>query len=313
MLVYCPYCVIAQEKNDKSHFDLGKVCKTLEQLKNEYWKGLDIELTFQINDSLPGKKRICINKLYELNYSIIKNDEEYVDVINPDYAFSLKRKNAQSKWELKNMNDAPKEAREHQQFTHGLLPTSELAFGGLFLDSGWIDKLLLSDSFEVLSIQPKQSENIEIKFRSQHNMDKDNKIIGGSLVFNPKNCWLVDECDVNVEFLLISPKNPEKKIFNKYSIRTHFEYNNIDGYPFPKKITTIYNSSTRPPIKQIVEYTSIKRSMPSKDIFYMSHYGFPEPSHPMRRGDVIRIILITVGTIMILVSLFMRFLAKRMK
>ncbi|MDR1492489.1 MAG: hypothetical protein LBT05_07195 [Planctomycetaceae bacterium] len=211
------------------------------------------------------------------------------------------------------MNDDLKEAREHHQFTHGLLPSSELAFGGLFLDSGWIDSLLLSNSFEVLSIQPKQNENIEIKFRCQHNIDKDNKITGGSLVFNPKNFWLVNECDVNVEFLLISLKNPGKKIFNKYSIHTYFEYNDIDGYPFPRKSITIYNSSTRPPVKQIVEYTSIKRSMPSKEIFYMSHYGFPEPSNPMQRGDVIRIILMVAGLIMILIGLYMKFLAKRIK
>jgi hypothetical protein len=96
-LVCCPYCIIAQEENNKFNFDRDKVCKTWEQLKNEYWKGLDIELTFQINDFLPDKKRICINKSYELNHSITKNNEEYIDVVNTDYAFSLKRKNAQSR------------------------------------------------------------------------------------------------------------------------------------------------------------------------------------------------------------------------
>jgi hypothetical protein len=307
----------ADENNLRKQF-LEQMPQACKQLKNIYQEGLDLELTIKKDDIYVGKKRICIDYSHELNYSTIHTNEEYISVINPQYGFSIEKESTDSAWILENMIEGSTKIKEHHQFTHNLLPTSELAFGGLFLEYGWIDDLILSNTFTILSIMPKHNDqtktlHIEVQFKSQHNIDKNNKVLGGLLLFDPSNFWVMVECNVDIEFSLSVNKQPGKNIFNKYKIHKYFEYQNIDKVPFPKKITTIYTHSNRPPIKNTIEYTSIKRSMPSKEIFYMSHYGFPEPSHPMQRGDVIRIILMVAGLIMILIGLYMKFLAKRMK
>ncbi|MDR1492174.1 MAG: hypothetical protein LBT05_05595 [Planctomycetaceae bacterium] len=297
--------------SDDSNVFPSQALKAWAELKNKIFNGIDLELECQFNKNDPSKMHISVWKTCELNHHFSKNGET-LEVINPNYQFSLSRQSSSSPWKLAEMNDNLDNARVHRQFTHGLLQSSTFAFGALMIEAGWISDLLNSESFEIVSINNIKEKNlIKVNFRCQHNLDKNNKLLFGTMTFDPNNFWSLIDCDLTIEFSYTT--NTGKNI-RTYRVEKHYSYqDNHEVAFFPRTVETTSFHEGIPPIQDKIEYTSLKLGKPEKDIFYMSHYGFPEPSYPMQRGDVIRIILMVAGLIMILIGLYMKFLAKRMK
>jgi hypothetical protein len=283
------------------------------KLKAEYQKGVNVTLTYSSDLEPLTTIRVCFDKKQELNHWQFSGKDlgESLRVINGDYAFYIRKKDKSSNWILKDFIDDVETARKASINIHQLLPATINIYEGIMLHEGWLEDLVISKEFSIASIDKTREgtqEHVELIFHSQYEPYENCRILGGRISFDPKQFWLVQKYEIDIESL---SDNTSKDKFLKETAT--FEYQNINDIPFLKKsrYADVVNKSEKFVLNK--EYTSITRDILPQKEFYMSHYGFPEPSTPMRRGDVIRIILMVAGTILILVSLFMRFLAKRMK
>jgi hypothetical protein len=283
------------------------------KLKTEYQKGVNVTLTYSSDLEPLTTIRVCFDKKKELNHWQFsgKDSGESLRVINTDYAFYIRKKDKSSNWILKDFIDDIETARKASINIHQLLPATINIYDGIMLHEGWLEDLVISKGFSIAFIDKKKEgakEYIELIFRSQYEPYENCRILGGKISFDPELFWLVQKYEIDIESL---SNNTRKDKFLKETAT--FEYQSINDIPFLKKsrYADVINKSEKFVLNK--EYTSITRDILPQNEFYMSHYGFPEPSHPMQRGDVIRIILMVAGLIMILIGLYMKFLAKRMK
>jgi hypothetical protein len=285
------------------------------ELKTKILNGFDLELECKFNNNMPGTMHICIWNTYELNH-YWDSENETLEVVNPQYAFSLSRQSSSSSWVLSNIYDDPNKAHTHRQFTHGLLTSSTLAFGALIIEESWISDLFNSDSLEIISIDKTEEKNlIQINFRCQHNLDQNNKLLNGTILFDSNNFWLPVDYDLTIELSYNTTASPNKNIRKIYRVEKHYSYqDNNEVSFFPKTVETIYFHEGRAPIRNKIEYISLKLGKPNKAMFYLRHYGFSEPASAANSGVLVfRIICIGIGIILILISLYMKFLANKMK
>jgi len=293
--------------------------KHWKNLKVEYLKGLDVELKLKIGDNVPAGMRTCFWKNYELNHHFPNADDasETLLVANEKYAFTLKRDTSSAIWRLEELFDNPANARKHNQFTHGLLLTSTYAFGGLMLEDGWLVDLVNSDSFAVVSSDRQKAnignaEYLKIVFRSQHNLDRNNKVMEGYLLFDADRYFSIVEYNLTIEFSINDAVPPNKNVKHTYRTEKYYDYQMIsDRFPYPTKTKSVYFIDGRPPSEAVVEYISVKDGEPSQEIFYLSHYGFSEPYDPTKRGNTIRIVFMVSGLILIVLSFYLRYKASK--
>jgi hypothetical protein len=252
---------------------------------------------------------ISFDKKKELNHWHFSDPKlgESLRVINRNYAFYI-RKDDSNSWVLKNFIDNHDFSRNK---VNKLLPATTNVYEGIILLDGWLEDLVKSNGFEIISINKKtNNEDVELVFRSHYESCEKNWILGGTILFSPKQYWVMKQYQINAEFFDTEKNNKKSE---PYEVTATLEYQHIDDIPFPQKSHYVNIFSKTETLTLTKNYILINRTVLPQKMFDMSHYGFPEPSHPMRRGDVIRIILMVVGTILILVSLFMKFLARRMK
>jgi hypothetical protein len=273
----------------------------------------------QSKKEIKQSMQICFDHIFELDhyYSISRSGEknELLQVANKKYSFYLQKENERSGWKVRELFDDPLSSKDSSQYFHKKFWGTGIVLSCLMVENCWINELIDSNTFELLSVENKKDSNgnnseVELRFKSNHFADQMSKILGGTILLDPDHYWVIKEYELEVEGL--PTKNGEKSTFA--IVKSIIDYQYIDNIPFPKKYDICYKYHNQEVISHLVfDFTSVKRCQVPQEIFSLKYYGFPEPSHPMRRGDVIRIILMVVGTILILVSLFMRFLAKRMK
>jgi hypothetical protein len=297
--------------DDSDVFPIQQAMKAWNELKKGISSGYMADITTS-SCRLDDKEESSYKKkvLKKGDMELVEHNSIRVVGKNKDYSFTLKKKSKDVPWILENMAQPNNPLDENL----GIILGSADVFEGIMVETTWIEKLVLSDSFKILSskksVDKEGNEIFLITFECLFHIDEINQILGGSLYFDPNRYWILTKYEIKGKSLLKGIGKHKKD--TEGIIKKTFEYQDLDNYPFPKKIICEYESKDFPSDCVKTEYSRLTRNV-NQNEFYLSHYGFSEPSHPTQRGDVIRIILIVVGAIMILVSLFMKFLTKRMK
>ncbi|MDR1382727.1 MAG: hypothetical protein LBJ67_02595 [Planctomycetaceae bacterium] len=285
------------------------------KLKSEYQKGVDITIEYSslILENTDAKMRVCFDKDFEMNHIFYSNGE-FNNVINKKYAFNIRKKTDTPSWIVRNMFSDPMISRENSQYFNKILGGTAIVFVGILVEDAWFEELLNSNTFTLLSITNKKIDNeeyVELQFKSNFFADQINKVLGGKILLDPNHFWVIKEYEVEVE---VPPFNKGEK--NRLVVANNaIDYQYIDNMPFPQKYNTVYKYHNGEVISHLVfNFTSVKRSKVPQEIFYLKYYGFSEPVNPLKiRSTVLRIILIAIGVILILIGLYMKFLANKMK
>lgn len=256
--------------------------KSWQLLKEEYLKGVNIELKLHYDNDPACKIGIIIKGKNEANLffrSYGDSEPEEIVARNPNYAFKISKTNPSDSWVIQNIYDDPTQC-EHPQFTHGHLESTILAFPSFFLEHGGLEGLISADSFKIMSIKTKMvagAEYVVVTFESEHDLDRSNRVLGGTLVFDPAKYWILIESDVESKFTVVRKQDT---IIRLAKAQTQIEYFDINGIPFPKKLKTTYIHTDRPPGILHVDYVNVCRTKEHDQIFWISHYGFSEPENP---------------------------------
>jgi len=234
---------------------------------------------------------------------------------NERYAFRLDRTPDKldrapdtENWYLVDIADHPQVYLDDS--TNVLLGTHDV-FEGIMIENTWLEKFVLSPDFSVIKIERTDLTNgtelLTITFQCRYNLDDHNAIRGGTLVFITSNHWALSEYDI-----LASSKIKKNGVFSEVQgrIKKTFEYQNLNGIPFPKKIVS-ESYADGFPASQIETLYGEVSSIVDPKVFYLSHYGFSEPEYPSKWGTTFRIISIIIGILMILLGLYLRYLARK--
>ena len=297
---------------------LAEAPKSWNLIKEQRMKGVDVRINMSIGSDRGSMStlRVCLTKNKEFK-EFTSPDEESTIGINGGYAFLIKRKAATDFWTLSNIT-TPDVAREHPQMLHGLLPASANLFDDIMITENWLDKLVFSQEFEITSIKYKQtdgnlSKDVELSFLSQFKVDQFHKVIKGTILFDPGRFWVIKEYDVSGEFLnsnLSANDNSTPQQPNEtFRVRHLIDSQDVDGYPFPKRVK--YYSFSSPEDYIVKDYVSVVFGIPDENLFRLSHYGFSEPSIPTQRGNTIRAVLVVISLLMIGLGLYLRFRASK--
>jgi hypothetical protein len=317
IFVFCTkICICADESNIDFPKFLRDASAGWQMLSDEYEKGLDTTLIYKVQQNPGREMRVCIKGSNELNqYQLVtKSDvQEIFDIVNSKYGFTLKKSGADAVVVLSDLVNDPKKVRENHQFHHGLLAVSTFAFVPIMIEDEWIESLVRSKDFTVNSLK-KIGDKVVLDFRSQHFVDTYQKITEGTIVFDPEKFWVIREYDVEIR--LVAEQLPKLKMSGDDVVRVKktIEYQFIKAYPFPSKVRTEYKSiiktipSTPDTSSVTVEYgTTLLGSDVPDIIFYLSHYGFAEPS--ATEGSYvyrIRLSIMLLGLILIALGIYLR-------
>jgi hypothetical protein len=191
---------------------------------------------------------------------------------------------------------------------------TSLVFMGIMLEDAWLENLVDSASFEIISmtttkIANDDNEYVELTFNSDFLSDGGaTKVRGGKILLIPNLYWVIKHYELDVEGDL-----GRDGIVHAKSRRS-IDYQTIDGIPFPKKSEMIYEFiDGRINAHMKIDYVSTERGDIPKDILFLSYYGFSEPIDPNRGIGMFRIVSTTIGILLIITGLFMRWLALRKK
>ncbi len=191
-----------------------------------------------------------------------------IEAVNDSYAFDLlKHESKDRSWDLTTLN---RDSASRKTDRHGVLLGNTGAFEGIMIEGDWLDDLLGSAGFEILSCESVTSENagreFRITFRCQHAVDRANTIVGGAIWFLPERFWVLSRYDVEI------------KSRTKGHGRAAFKYQDLDGYPFLKERVMDYKFDGDAPIRYHDEYGTVCRSNAPASAFRLSAFGIPEPA-----------------------------------
>jgi hypothetical protein len=261
----------------------------------------------QQDDNTPYLKKISRRKNMEL---VIHNSNRLV-CRNKSYSFMLKRNGENDNWTLGNLAQ-PDSVIESNI---AIIPDNADAYEGIMVETNWMETLFQSDNFKILrsekSVDKDGNEIFIVNFESLFQIDKINQILGGTLYFDPNGYWTLKRYEIKVKCLLQGKELKGIGQFDKDTegiIKKTFEYQDLDGFPFPKTIITVYESNEFPTETVKTEYSKVTRVVDDNE-FYISHYGFAEPPKPPVSYS--RFVLIVVGLFLVIVGLLMKFLARK--
>ncbi len=315
LIFFCglPYAFTEEDQEHLKETFFREAPNAWKELREFYAKKMDAEIEKHYDDDPSKKIYVIMNESNELNHWIEKNGDEYIDVINPTYAFSLKKEGSDS-WVVEEITD-PVNARIDKQFTHGLLSGSVEAFGGLLMEEGWLEELVSSETFVVNSIQEKVVEDedeegeddakcIEIQFQCDHELYKYCQLIGGKMTLAPNKNWLLVDYDIETIFTYGTDGQIEKERIDR-SVG-EYQYQKIDNHYYPKTFDGSYTlcDPREYTIHRVITVTP--NSQPSDEIFYLSYYGFSEPKLPKPIGPAIRYTFICLGLLLIAIGIYLR-------
>jgi len=320
-IIHSDFLLSETQKHDNLNHDsfIESAKQAWNDLKKEYNKGAEVKISLKNGDDAVTLSRVYVCGGYEINHEYKSGnvENESIEAINKDYAFQIMRPDASSQWEIKRIYDTPQHAREfYSQFDHGILPMSCLLYSGIMVDDCWIESIFSSDTLEITSLNETKNNSgdkntIEVVFRCQHNLDKYNKILGGTFRFDMDNYFVILSCDYDLE--LSYTTKDKKEVNQKSHINEICDYETIDGIPFPRRITYKHSPINRPEIVSQIEFSSPLRKPLNKNEFYLTYYGFAEPSSPTSRGNTIRFTIVLIGILMIGAGLYFRHQAAKVK
>jgi hypothetical protein len=299
-------------------------------LADAYYEGLSMKMIFTTKESTL-KADVCLLGKNELGLVYPTKDRRgmfELDVINPQYAFKLDKNAEETPWNLVNMWDNPNMAKESTQFNHGLLQPTAYIFEPIMIESSWLKDLMKSKEIEVISLKEQHLGDeiyVEMQFRcQQYNVDKYVKLLDGTILFNKKYYFVIKEYNVQTEFVAegMLLKNGEKNSGSIVSkVEKKLEYQETNGIPYLKTSRTTHNvikSTLKVDMFHLldnnfmnIDYEIINSNKVNNELFRLTHYGFSEPSNPVRRTNVVRIVLIVTGVLLIITGLYFRYRASK--
>jgi hypothetical protein len=133
---------------------------------------------------------------------LVENNSIQVIGRNADYSFTLERKSKDIAWILENMAQPNNPLDENL----GIILGGANVFEGIMVETTWIEKLVLSDSFKILSskksVDKEGNEIFLVTFECLFHVDKINQILGGSLYFDPNRYWVLTKYEIKGKSLL---------------------------------------------------------------------------------------------------------------
>jgi hypothetical protein len=235
----------------------------------------------------------CLLDKCELFKSIRKN-RKILECVNDNYGFVLKKDEDDKEWTISTFVNNPKVIKNEQI---GIIQGTMDIFEGIMIEGAWIESLVFSREFKILSIEEDildQQTFKKIVFQSQFDVDEHNRILSGALWFDSEHFWILKQYKIELQSDTLG------------SAIKKFQYRFLDNVPFPEKIVLDYKFEKDSPIRYVTTYNSTSNQC-DPVIFRLSHYDFPEPSRPTQYGNVIRIILIIVSIMLIITGLYFRY------
>jgi hypothetical protein len=186
------------------------------------------------------------------------------------YAFSLQKKRPEDpQWLLNNVTKNLAAAREKRL---GILRDNISVFQGIMVEREWLDTLIKSQGFEVLSSENVLSDDnkpeFKIQFRSHHAVTPLDTILGGTLWFSPDKFWLLTHYEIQMD---AGP--PEWRIKGGI-VQAKFQYQDLDEYPFLKDAVLAYPDGQRPTWHHY-KFGKVSRC-DLKPSFRLPAFGIPE-------------------------------------
>ncbi|MDO5554491.1 MAG: hypothetical protein Q4G68_12095 [Planctomycetia bacterium] len=300
------------------------VMTSWDTILNEYRKGVEMEI-YLIRPNVEEKIFLAFKEkmeleMYSSNTKNINNGGSLLDACNSKYQFTIERDSENSPWIIKKISNDISEKTKDSLYYNELLPLSHLFFAPFMIEEQWLTNIFQSDKVEIESIKQNNEvqSHIEVKFHCNDCfIDEHTKLLRGIIVFDSSNHYLINNYEAESEFTIPyakPPKSPYKTIRLKRS--SQFEYSMINGLPFVSYCETHYDEDPK-----IVDgfikfpannFEKIKYMITKTDkdvngsLFYLSHYGFPEPEDTNRKYNLFRLLLAIIGVGLIGTGLYMR-------
>ena len=282
-----------EHKEDISHYLSEILPLSWKHLREEYNKGLSIEMTSYYDDGPPEKLRILYDNGCEMVTSDFINDEYHnIEILNPRYTFEIARNHSEgSAYYIKSLDKKPSSF----QFFHGHLSAMTDIFAAFYIEDSELEKLIESPGFQIKSTDSyltNGGECIAVEFNANHDSDRFNRITNGRIVFNKDLGNVIQEYQIDSVFR-----------GEKYTDSREIEYQMIGDLPYPKKIkTTFFYPNGRTSVLT-QEFQVLPFVEPENESFYLSHYKLPEPTDELLAGGEnipkTRIVFLIIGFILV--------------
>ncbi|MBR2584017.1 MAG: hypothetical protein IKE64_01120 [Thermoguttaceae bacterium] len=221
--------------------------------------------------------------------------EERLYARNADYMFVLVKQRGASEYGLEDYSD-DRSGLVTDQSLNGLFHETPYVLPGQFVVEMRLRDLFGSDTFRVESVE-KRGDRYHLSFRSDALMDKNNRIVGGVLLFSADD-YSLEGWDVDLEFFIpdvtASPWSSSMKI----------AYGDWEGLKFPKTLEERQDHSDDRIAHITVNYKSVHLGLPNKEEFYLKYYGIPEPASPRKLPSPA--IFVVTGLILIAAGVYLK-------
>jgi hypothetical protein len=228
----------------------------------------------------------------------IRKNQKLLTCINKAYGFVLKCEAGGTAWTISSLLDNPASMRMEKQ---EILRGSMGVFEGIMVEGDWLESLVFSRDFQILSIEADDvggQRGQKVVFQSRYDVDDHNKILAGSLWFDSDYFWVLREYRIELQ----------SDSFGVASKKIH--YCILHGVPYPEKIILDYEFAGDPPIRYVSTYKPISNSC-DPSVFYLSHYGFSEPMDSTRWIGTVHVVLTVIGILLIAIGLYLRYLTSK--
>jgi hypothetical protein len=277
----------------KTQYEQGYSSDSICQFGNPGTKEYEIDLrkitTISLEHQLLGKCEL---------FNTIRKNRKILECVNDNYGFVLKKDEDETIWTISSLVDNPESMKSRKI---GIIQGSMGIFEGIMIEGEWLESLVFSKEFKILSIENDLLDQQSLKkivFQSHFDIDEHNRILSGTLWLDSEHFWVLKQYKIELQSDTLG------SAFKK------FQYLFLEKVPFPEKIILDYKFEGDPPIRYVTTYNSTSNKC-DPVIFQLSHYGFPEPSNPERKGNVVRIILMVTGVLLIILGLYFHYRASK--
>ncbi len=301
--------------------------KAWDQLKLKYQEGLKITVFYSAPGLIDAKREVCIKDKNEWSYYGYSDSERFIAARNASYSFRLNKADDHSQWTIAKLDQSENSNVANPQYTHGLLELSTLIFDPIMIEDQWLSSIFSSGKIDIQSVTDIPNEElVKIKFKCRnYKIDLYTNLLSGEVTFRKNHFYVIDNYKVTTEFIIHEVPGLKKRGKSgtiKAEVEKKFEYEIIDSVPYPRLSNTKYDVSPRVtegvfnfPEDNFcrVRYKNEQYGNSiDNSIFYLTHYGFSEPSTPAKRSRWIRMVLVFVGLGLIGLGVYQKYKSQKL-
>ena len=324
----------AEDTSLPMHQFVEEASEAWKKIADAYYKESNIRFVLSTQQESETNVDVCLLGKNELGLIRLKIQpdklDERLNAINPNYTFRTQKNGGDSPWILEFIGDDPEELRGHH-FSHGMLQSTAFLFEPVMVESSWLWDLVKSEKMRVISLRNRTIDNkecVELQFQcTQYNTDKTTKLLEGTILFDKKQFFVINEYDVQTEFVadgLPLPGGGEHTGSVVFRVKKQLTYQEVNGIPYPKTSRTTYDiikltlieSALKKSIMRssenaftTIDYEIINSNKVDESVFRLSHYGFSEPTHLVKRISVVQIVSMVIGLLLIVLGVSLRWFA----